>query len=190
MVFFSSCNSVKYHSELLNYVDLAVLDIHVSFGILPMQSAAFFDYFEWRDFHMNSDYCESVTFTLMSYIPIVWLYSVHSILFHMNNRDHSDVYRRAVCTVAKVWLFWMSNVVSLWITDITLTCTIVLYTSILWLFLVINVVFHMNNWHHSDSKTMKNCILILGLGLVLHYTHLVWYLIKLKNSYVLWWTEI
>ena len=28
MVFFSSCNSVKYHSELLNYVDMPVLDIH------------------------------------------------------------------------------------------------------------------------------------------------------------------
>ncbi|KAK9825250.1 hypothetical protein WJX74_003314 [Apatococcus lobatus] len=28
MVFFSSCNSVKFHSELLNYVDIAVKDIH------------------------------------------------------------------------------------------------------------------------------------------------------------------
>lgn len=28
MVFFSSCNAVKFHSELLNYVDLAVLEIH------------------------------------------------------------------------------------------------------------------------------------------------------------------
>ncbi|XP_028411553.1 ATP-dependent RNA helicase HAS1-like [Dendronephthya gigantea] len=28
MVFFSSCHSVKYHSELLNYIDLEVLDIH------------------------------------------------------------------------------------------------------------------------------------------------------------------
>lgn len=28
MVFFSSCNSVKYHAELLNYIDLPVLDIH------------------------------------------------------------------------------------------------------------------------------------------------------------------
>eukprot|EP00912_Choanoflagellata_sp_UC4_P000896 UC4_evm3s551 len=28
MVFFSSCNSVKFHSELLNYVDIPVLDIH------------------------------------------------------------------------------------------------------------------------------------------------------------------
>jgi ATP-dependent RNA helicase DDX18/HAS1 len=28
MVFFSSCNSVKYHSELLNYIDLSVWDIH------------------------------------------------------------------------------------------------------------------------------------------------------------------
>ena len=28
MVFFSSCNSVKFHSDLLNYVDLKVLDIH------------------------------------------------------------------------------------------------------------------------------------------------------------------
>ena len=28
MVFFSSCNSVKFHSDILNYVDLKVLDIH------------------------------------------------------------------------------------------------------------------------------------------------------------------
>mmetsp|Transcript_424 Transcript_424/g.637 ORF Transcript_424/g.637 Transcript_424/m.637 type:complete len:549 (+) Transcript_424:167-1813(+) len=28
MVFFSSCNSVKYHSELLNYVDMPVKEIH------------------------------------------------------------------------------------------------------------------------------------------------------------------
>ena len=30
MVFFSSCMSVKYHQELLNYIDLPVLSIHVS----------------------------------------------------------------------------------------------------------------------------------------------------------------
>lgn len=29
IVFFSSCNSVKYHAELLNYIDLPVLDLHV-----------------------------------------------------------------------------------------------------------------------------------------------------------------
>ena len=28
MVFFSSCNSVKFHSELLNYIDIPCLDIH------------------------------------------------------------------------------------------------------------------------------------------------------------------
>lgn len=28
IVFFSSCNSVKYHSELLNYIDLPVTDLH------------------------------------------------------------------------------------------------------------------------------------------------------------------
>lgn len=28
MVFFSTCNSVKFHSDLLNYVDLPVMDIH------------------------------------------------------------------------------------------------------------------------------------------------------------------
>jgi len=28
MVFFSSCNSVKYHAELLNYIDIPVADIH------------------------------------------------------------------------------------------------------------------------------------------------------------------
>jgi len=28
MVFFSSCDSVKFHSELLNYVDIPVMDIH------------------------------------------------------------------------------------------------------------------------------------------------------------------
>lgn len=30
MVFFSSCMSVKYHQELLNYIDLPVMSIHVS----------------------------------------------------------------------------------------------------------------------------------------------------------------
>lgn len=30
IVFFSSCNSVKYHSDLLNYIDIPVLDLHVS----------------------------------------------------------------------------------------------------------------------------------------------------------------
>eukprot|EP00128_Syssomonas_multiformis_P011292 Colp12_sorted_trinity150504_noHs@32044 len=28
MVFFSSCNSVKFHAELLNYIDIPVLDLH------------------------------------------------------------------------------------------------------------------------------------------------------------------
>jgi ATP-dependent RNA helicase DDX18/HAS1 len=28
MVFFSSCNSVKFHGELLNYIDIPCLDIH------------------------------------------------------------------------------------------------------------------------------------------------------------------
>ncbi|TIB93696.1 DEAD-domain-containing protein [Wallemia mellicola] len=28
IVFFSSCNSVKYHGELLNYIDIPVLDLH------------------------------------------------------------------------------------------------------------------------------------------------------------------
>lgn len=28
MVFFSSCNSVKFHAELLNYIDIPVMDIH------------------------------------------------------------------------------------------------------------------------------------------------------------------
>jgi ATP-dependent RNA helicase DDX18/HAS1 len=28
MVFFSSCSSVKFHSELLNYIDIEVMDIH------------------------------------------------------------------------------------------------------------------------------------------------------------------
>jgi ATP-dependent RNA helicase DDX18/HAS1 len=31
IVFFSSCQSVKYHGELLNYVDVPVLDLHVCF---------------------------------------------------------------------------------------------------------------------------------------------------------------
>lgn len=28
MVFFSSCNSVKFHADLLNFIDVKVLDIH------------------------------------------------------------------------------------------------------------------------------------------------------------------
>jgi len=33
IVFFSSCASVKYHAELLNFIDIPVLDLHVS--LLP-----------------------------------------------------------------------------------------------------------------------------------------------------------
>ena len=33
VVFFSSCNSVKYHAELLNYIDVPVLDLHVGIPI-------------------------------------------------------------------------------------------------------------------------------------------------------------
>jgi ATP-dependent RNA helicase DDX18/HAS1 len=36
IVFFSSCNSVKYHSELLNYIDVPVLDLHVSFSFFSL----------------------------------------------------------------------------------------------------------------------------------------------------------
>ena len=34
MVFLSTCNSVKFHSELLNYIDIPVMDIHVSYTIV------------------------------------------------------------------------------------------------------------------------------------------------------------
>lgn len=44
MVFFSSCMSVKYHYELLNYIDLPVMAIHVSvpplFALLSAETAA------------------------------------------------------------------------------------------------------------------------------------------------------
>lgn len=31
IVFFSSCNSVKFHAELFNFVDIPVLDLHVTY---------------------------------------------------------------------------------------------------------------------------------------------------------------
>lgn len=43
IVFFSSCNSVKYHAELLNYIDVPVLDLHVC------QAALFF--LSWSTFN-------------------------------------------------------------------------------------------------------------------------------------------
>jgi ATP-dependent RNA helicase DDX18/HAS1 len=45
MVFFSSCNSVKFHAELLNFIDIKVLDIH---GKQKQQkrSATFFEFSE------------------------------------------------------------------------------------------------------------------------------------------------
>ena len=33
IVFFSTCKSVQYHVALLNYIDIAVLELHVS-GLL------------------------------------------------------------------------------------------------------------------------------------------------------------
>jgi ATP-dependent RNA helicase DDX18/HAS1 len=43
MVFFSSCNAVKYHAELLNYIDIPCLDIH---GKLKQQrrTTTFFEF--------------------------------------------------------------------------------------------------------------------------------------------------
>lgn len=39
VVFFSSCNSVKYHAELLNYIDVPVLDLHVCLAYSSMGCA-------------------------------------------------------------------------------------------------------------------------------------------------------
>jgi ATP-dependent RNA helicase DDX18/HAS1 len=35
IVFFSSCQSVKYHAELLNFIDIPVLDLHVPLDTVP-----------------------------------------------------------------------------------------------------------------------------------------------------------
>jgi len=43
IVFFSSCNSVKYHSELLNYIDLPVMDLHGD-QKQNKRTATFFDF--------------------------------------------------------------------------------------------------------------------------------------------------
>lgn len=43
IVFFSSCNSVKYHSELLNYIDLPVMDLHGD-QKQNKRTATFFEY--------------------------------------------------------------------------------------------------------------------------------------------------
>lgn len=40
IVFFSSCNSVKFHAELLNYIDIPVLDLHVSINVIVLTTAA------------------------------------------------------------------------------------------------------------------------------------------------------
>jgi ATP-dependent RNA helicase DDX18/HAS1 len=37
IVFLSSCNSVKYHAELLNYIDIPVLELHVRIPRLPSE---------------------------------------------------------------------------------------------------------------------------------------------------------
>lgn len=42
MVFFSSCMSVKFHYELLNYIDLPVMAIHVSSDTLRTPAAVAF----------------------------------------------------------------------------------------------------------------------------------------------------
>lgn len=41
VVFCSSCNSVKYHAELLNYIDVPVLDLHVRLTIFSSRCQIF-----------------------------------------------------------------------------------------------------------------------------------------------------
>ncbi len=42
IVFLSSCNSVKYHAELLNYIDIPVLELHVRIPQLPSERVHMF----------------------------------------------------------------------------------------------------------------------------------------------------
>ena len=46
VVFFSSCNSVKYHAELLNYIDVPVLDLHVG-------ATSSLNYLPWLTCHVG-----------------------------------------------------------------------------------------------------------------------------------------
>jgi len=57
IVFMSSCNTVKYYSELLNYIDIPVLDLHVRFFFIN-----FFFLVSYRMGHVCS--CLNILFFL------------------------------------------------------------------------------------------------------------------------------
>ncbi|KAG6476899.1 hypothetical protein ZIOFF_066147 [Zingiber officinale] len=84
VVFFSSCNSVKYHSELLRYIHVDFLDIH---GKQKQQkrTSRFFEFCKAE----KGIYCSALMLLLVDLIFLLWTGLANMILL-MNQRSNAD----------------------------------------------------------------------------------------------------
>ena len=69
MVFFSSCNSVKYHSDLFNYIDIHVYDYH---GRLKQKKRTN-TYYEFCNTETGILFCTSVAARGLDIPDVDWI---------------------------------------------------------------------------------------------------------------------
>lgn len=69
IVFFSSCNCVKYHAELLNYIDLPVLDLHGK----QKQQKRTNTFFEFRNAQRSTLICTDVAARGLDIPAVDWI---------------------------------------------------------------------------------------------------------------------
>lgn len=69
IVFFSSCNSVKYHAELLNYIDVPVLDLHGK----QKQQKRTSTFFEFRNADHGTLLCTDVAARGLDIPAVDWI---------------------------------------------------------------------------------------------------------------------
>ena len=90
MVFFSSCMAVKYYHELLNYIDIPVLSIHV--GSMPWWYSSFFNEDSFRANKskpngrirsLSSVTLKPVFFCVRMWQRVVWTYRRSTGLFNL-----------------------------------------------------------------------------------------------------------
>ncbi|KAG7099468.1 ATP-dependent RNA helicase, variant 2 [Marasmius oreades] len=123
IVFFSSCNSVKYHSELLNYIDVPVLALHVrSHGSLLLSFDIYIPFRESKNskneptpFLSSSmprlEYCCRRTLQLVGLTSPVWIGSssmthrmILEIIFIELGVPHEQARSERVC-----FSFWKAS---------------------------------------------------------------------------------
>jgi len=90
IVFFSSCNCVKYYAELLNYIDLPVLDLHGK----QKQQKRTNTFFEFSNAKSGTLICTDVAARGLDVSPLPHPQPHHPVLYSLTNPTSIDPFSR------------------------------------------------------------------------------------------------